>query len=408
LAIGLGAELRTKPWVERAREVVGAAGRLPAVLAIADAPVIGVDDSRPQSGSSGSATSTIFGSTLDTLSTATDGLLDIANLHLPAGLGIACLAPLAGPAASEALAAAFVASGAASDPALCHAFAETMREDGIDGVYAVAGVSSFLAGAICSSGLGVYRTPNAYFVDPEAALGLSPAALTDAVAGVFAEAGRRLAAASRKRPSPASASITYDNAAYALALADPAEAVPSLAARVLRLATAVSKSRGGTTSPAEVVPLILASAVVTDVLYFAPPSLASAPAGYPAVVAAFAAAAQPGLRPLRGLPAHVDTAAVRAMVRSALIAPARLPLPPAPPAAGVLLAALLSPGAGAGAPMPAPAPAPSLAASLAPAPAPPPTPAPKREVCGLWKRGACRFGDECKYLHEPRAIMDKQ
>ena len=33
-----------------------------------------VDDSRPQSGSSGSATSTIFGSTLDSLSTATDGL----------------------------------------------------------------------------------------------------------------------------------------------------------------------------------------------------------------------------------------------------------------------------------------------------------------------------------------------
>ena len=415
LAAGLGAELRTKPWVDRAREVVATAARLPAVTALGGSPLLAVSDDRTLTGSSGATTANIFGSTLDPLAAITDGILDLTYLQHPTGLGLPFLAPLASPAASENPAAAFVASGAAADPALCQAFAETMREDGLDAIIAVKGVSTFLTGAICSSGLGVYRSiTGSTIVDPEAALGLSQASLVDSLSATFAEAGRRLSLAARSRPTLSAGTIAYNNIVYALALADHAEAVPSLATRVLRLAVAVSQKRGGTTTAAEVLPLILAASICTDVLYFAPPSLASAPAAYELVVKAFATAAQPGLRPLRGLPASADTVTVRSLIRAMMSAPAQmpLPLPPAPASpsgtpAAALLSALLSPGAGVGAPTPAPANVPALAASPAPAPAPSPALAPK-EVCGLWKRGACRFGDKCRFYHDPQFAPDKK
>jgi len=251
-----------------------------------------------------------------------------------------------------------------------------MRDDSLDALVAITGVSSFLSGAICSADLGVYKLPSGcIFVDPEALLGLSGAVLADRLMIAFAEAGRRLSGAARRRPSRASSSIVYDNIIYALALSDTAESTMPLSGRVMRLAGAVSKARGGTTSPAEVIPLILAAALVADTLYFAPPSSSSSVPAYKAVVEAFALASTPGLRPLRGVPPGTDTAAVRALLREAY-----RPKGAAPPV-------VYPSGAnGAGSP----------------------PVNPSDEYCKQWARnGKCTFGSSCKYPHPPRGNQDE-
>jgi len=342
----LGVELRSKQWTDKSRETVSATAKLDTTIAIARAPVVQVA-SDSSSGASGASATAIFGSSLDALGDLREGLLDLTSLDSESGLELPLLAPLASPAATQNPAAAYIACGAATDPALCRALAAVMRQDGDRSLLAITGVSSFLSGSITSLSSGVYALPSGgTLVDTDGLMQLSLTALTERVGNIFADAGRRLAAASRRRPIRAGSGVCYDNAIYALALADPGETAHSLATRVVRLASAVAKARAGVT-PMEVVTLILAAAVVMDTLYFAPLSMDQGE-GFKLLVAAFAdAVSTSNRRPLRGIAPHLDVATVRAAINRAVTpsGPARAPAPAVPtPAATPSSTQMRSPG----------------------------------------------------------------
>ena len=240
-------------------------------------------------------------------------------------------------------------------------------------------------------GSGVYRlSSGGVVVNPDALLRMDVPSLTAWIGARLADAAHRLSLASRHRVVRAGSSVAYDNVVYALASADPSETEPSLAARIVRLATAVSKSSPGIT-PNEVVPLIMAAAVTLDFLAFAPQG-SSARADYEAVVASFTKAiGTSGRRLLRGVPASLDPGFVQEAVEAAL---ARSSSPGAPAA----------PGSGAGGPFGTGGDPPS---SPHGAGSPPPSglplhPAVKTPgvICHMFRTtGKCRYADRCKFEH---------